>query len=123
MRERLQTLNGTRALFRGTFVRFGSKPAYKGAPIKTVLLINVTRRGSIVTDHLWFVCGVQFERLNLQPGDVVEFHARVTEYWKGYKGRRDLDDAAPISKDYRLSNPTGVKKVTDEEMPLFRRTE
>jgi hypothetical protein len=119
MRAKLAAIAGTRCLFRATFVRFGSKPAYKGAPIKTCLFENVTRRGSVVTDHLRFVCGVQFERLNLQAGDVVEFHARVTEYWKGYKGRRDVD--APLRKDYRLSNPTGVKKVTaDEQLPMFK---
>lgn len=123
MREKLAVIAGTRTLFRATFVRFGSKPAYRGAPVKTCLFVNVTRRGSVVADHIWFVCGVQFERLDLQAGDVVEFHARVTAYWKGYKGQRDLDDAAPISKDYRLSNPTGVKKVAGEELPLFRSVE
>lgn len=121
MREKLAVIAGTRTLFRVTFVRFGSKPAYKGAPIKTVLFRDVTRRGNVITDHVWFICGVQFERLDLQAGDVVEFHARVTSYVKGYKGRRE-DVWTTIEKDYRLSNPTGVKKVAveDEQLPMFK---
>lgn len=121
MREKLAAIAGTRTLFRAVFVRFGSKPAYRGAPIKTALFRDITRRGNVITDHVWFVVGKQFEALHLQAGDVVEFHARVTSYVKGYKGRRQNVDSR-WELDYRLSNPTGVRKVTNEgqQLKLFK---
>jgi hypothetical protein len=121
MREKLAAIAGKRLLFRAIFVRFGTRSAYRGLPPKTCLFRDVTRRGSVITDHIWFTCGAQFESLHLQAGDVVEFHARVTSYVKGYKGRRqDVDSRWEL--DYRLSNPTGVRKVTTEsdQLRLFK---
>ena|SRR5260221_306088 len=115
MREALQAQEGIRATFRGTVARFGTKPAYRGYPIPTVMLKDVMdKKGTIVTDHLWMVQGKQIKALNLQEGDVVEFDARVTEYTKGYKGYREDVYDAPIEVDYRLSNPTKVRKIMVE---------
>lgn len=120
MREQLKEINNLRGRFRGTVAKFGTKPAYKGAPIKTVLLRDVKDSNDrVVTDHLWFVVGVQFESLKLVPGDEIQFDARVTNYRKGYRGRRDddYDDRPPPSVDYRLSRPTKVRKVADGPAP------
>jgi|SRR5579862_1443914 len=114
MREVLKEQEGIRSTFRGTVARFGTKPAYRGYPIPTVMLSDVKdKTGKVVADHIWFVIGVQMQRLNLQVGDEVIFDARVTEYEKGYKGYREDVYDAPIEVDYRLSNPTKVRKVTE----------
>src|SRR5258706_13691649 len=55
MRKELQQINGIRHRFIATFVRFGSKAAYKGPPIKTLLFSDVKDKGGkVYTDHLWF---------------------------------------------------------------------
>lgn len=111
MREGLQAQEGIRATFRGTVARFGTKTAYRGPDIPTVMFKDVTdKSGTVVTDHIWFILGKQMARLNLQEGDMVEFDARVTEYVKGYKGYRE-DVYKALEVDYRLSNPTKVRKV------------
>lgn len=58
-------------------------------------------------------------------GDEVEFCARVTRYTKGYRGyREEAMMENPICTDYRLSNPTKVKKIlrdltdVDDVLPL-----
>lgn len=122
MREQLKELNGVRQSFSATFVRFGSKPAFKGPPIKTALFYDITdATGKVLTDHVWMVVGKQIAELDLQPGDEIAYTARVTEYWRGYKGRREDDDLPPITKDYRLSFPTQFKKIvktTEQEVLL-----
>lgn len=125
MREGLAKRNGLRTLYRGTVVRFGSKPSYRGPAMPTILLRDVTdSRGEVVADHLWFTYGKSFARLDLQPGDVVEFVARAEPYVRGYQGRRDDVGDRPLERDYRLSFPTRVRKVAVapmEELPLFNR--
>ena len=50
---------------------------------------------------------------NLKIGDKIEFDARVTTYMKGYMGRRDdVDAAALLEKDYKLSRPTKIKVLS-----------
>lgn len=111
MREALKEQEGIRGTFRGTVARFGTKSAYRGAPLPTLMLSDVKdATGKVVTDHLWLTIGVQIKRLDLQIGDTVVFDARVTQYEKGYKGYREDVYDAPIELDYRLSNPTKVRK-------------
>lgn len=111
MRKELEKLEGYRGTFIGTFERFGEKSSYRGLPLKTVLLTNIKDiNGKIVSDHLWFNFTKGFEKVNLKPGDVVRFVARVKEYEKGYKGYRD-DVYNPISYDYKLSHPSQIMKI------------
>jgi len=111
MRQTLATRDGERAPFQGTFERFGTKIGWQGRTLKTVLLKNICdETGKPICDHLWFNLTRAFAALNLQPGDVVQFDARVQEYVKGYVGRR-WDVWKPIEVDYKLSHPTRVKKV------------
>lgn len=113
MREKLGKYLGKRRTFQGVFKRFGSKSGYKG-PEKTVLVVNlidfVTKE--LLTDHLWFTCGKQFDTLDLHEGDIVQFDARVTQYLKGYLGRNEFDEEGFQSIDYRLSFPTKVFKLS-----------
>jgi hypothetical protein len=110
MRKQLEKIHNKRCTFTGIVNRFGSKTNY-GHPKTTLLLKEIKdNSGKIVTEHLWFDFGKQFEKLNLIVGDVISFDARVTEYIKGYKGYRE-DIYKPLEIDYRLSNLTKVRKV------------
>lgn len=113
MREELQRRDGQRSTFLGTFERFGTKRGWAGDE-PTVLLRDIrTLNGALICDHLWFNLTQQFAALTLAPGDIIQFDARVKEYEKGYKGRRE-DVYVPIKRDYKLSHPTKVKKVEHE---------
>ena len=99
-----------RHTFTATFDRVGYKRAFRGDDVKTLLLQDVRLDGQLVTDHMWFTCGVTWARLDLHAGDQVQFDARVGTYEKRYKGYRD-DVCAPVTKDFRLERPTHVKKL------------
>jgi len=111
MREKLKQLNGTRTRFKGTFIKYGEKSSYKGKPKRTLLLQHIKdNSGTTLTSHVWLICGKQFDELGeLTEGDIIDFHARVTPYAKGYVNNRDGYDNRRI--DYRLSNPTRVKVI------------
>jgi len=110
MRKALQQRDGERATFLGTFERMGSQRGWMGDE-PTVLLRDIrTLSGEPLCDHLWFAFTKAVASLNLTPGDVVQFDARIKEYEKGYKGRRE-DVYVPVERDYKLSHPTKVRKV------------
>ena len=115
MREKLRLLNGQRIRVTARIERFGEKPAFRGPPIKTILLRRVVYGEQEVTDHLWMTAGKWSE--GLQPGHIVAFNARVTIYAKGYKGRREDVWDAPIERDYRLSRPTKVQVMAGRDNP------
>lgn len=115
MRKELQKIAGLRQRFTARFVRFGSKPAYKGAPIVTLLFEDVKDKyGKEYTDHIWFINNKGFKQLNLQPGEQISFDARVKPYIKGYRGKKEYDedsyDPKPLSKEYKLSHPNNIIK-------------
>lgn len=111
MRTQLAAIEEVRATFTGTFVRLGTKRGWEGATLQTVLLLHVRdMRGIEVCDHLWMNCTKGIAALQLQPGDVVQFDARVKAYAKGYQGRRE-DVYKPYELDYKLSHPTKVVKA------------
>jgi hypothetical protein len=107
-RIELSKRDGERFRCRATIGRFGTKPAYKGSPIRTIMLSNVrdVTTGALLTDHLWFTCGKWSD--GIRVGNVIEFDARVGDYVKGYQGLRDLPDASPVGLDWKLQRPTKV---------------
>lgn len=112
MRKLLKQQIGRRGEFRATVAQFGTKSAFRGPDLPTMLLRDVKdETGQIVTNHLWMTVGKQLSRLNVQVGEEIVFVARVTRYEKGYKGSRADVFAAPPSTDYRLSYPTNVRRV------------
>jgi hypothetical protein len=112
MRKGLEKINGDRTKFVGIFERYGAKTNFKGYPEKTILLKNVKQGSKCVTDHIWFSLTKGFEELGeLKEGDVVEFHARVKEYYKGYAGyKEEVQWEKPIEQDYKLSHPTKIRR-------------
>lgn len=113
MRKNLKKMDGERKIFRAIFERYGSKTAYKGPPLRTILLKNIVdlETNEIVTDHLWFNFTKGFEALGeLSPGTRLEFEARVKPYEAGYKGwdwEKSLEN--PVREDYKLAWPTKIK--------------
>ncbi len=115
MRKALEALGSDeRHTFTGVFERFGKKKAFKGGYLTTILLLDIRYQGNQVTEHLWFNSTKQFDKANLEKGDVVQFDARVEMYEKGYAGWRDEDwvDHHPIEDDYKLARPTKVKVIS-----------
>jgi len=116
MRAELEKLFGKRRRFQGVFVRYGQKAGYK-YPETTILLKDIVDVISqkAMTDHCWFTMGKRFEKLELKEGDIIRFDARVTDYIKGYQGRRNDEDdydVKPVERDFRLSFPTKFVKVS-----------
>lgn len=113
-RRNLKRRNGERLRFRGRVDRFGEKSAYRGPPIKTLLLTNVTfaNTGEPATAHLWFTAGKWAN--GVRVGDMLEFDGRIDKYMKGYMGYRDDVWDKPISVDYRISRPTRVVNLGRE---------
>lgn len=119
MREKLQERDGRRGTFTATFSRFGTKAAYKGPPIITLLFIDVRdSTEKTVADHIWFKTALCWQRADLKPGELVQFDARVRAYWKGYQG-----DDEGRTKDYGLSFPNNVhvpaRHSEQTDLPLF----
>lgn len=115
-RNGLRKWNGKRLRFSATVERFGEKQAFRGPPVPTILLVDVRIRetGERITDHLWFTRGKFWAAC--KPGCRVVFDARVSEYEKGYKGRREDVYDCPVRTDFRLERPS--KLETEEETVL-----
>ncbi len=107
MREKLKVIDGERMTFTGKIERYGGK----GGGRYTILIIDVRHtNGTLITDHLWFNLTKGFKSLRLDPGEYVQFDARVKPYRKGYQGTRKKIDR-PVSDDYKLSHPTQVRRA------------
>ena len=116
MRKELKKIDQQSLRFCARIERFGTK-TFKDHIDETILLKNVCRVDTKqqVTDHLWFTVGKTIGELNLQPGDVIEFDARVTGYEKGHSQSR--------TSDYKLSRPSKIVKVqnlANTQSPLLR---
>lgn len=113
MREQLAKLEGTRVTVRASFGRYGTKKAFRGPPIRTALFREVTTLcGRPLSDHVWLVVGKTLAALgDLREGDQVTFSAVPKRYTKGYRGRRDDLDAAPIRDDYKLAWPQFFRRA------------
>jgi hypothetical protein len=112
-RRELEKRDGTRFRCRAVVDRFGSRSAFRGPPVQTVLLRDVVDAdtGVMLADHLWFSIGKWSS--GLAAGDIFEFDARVSDYIKGYQGRLDVFDA-PVSRDWKLQRPTKVTLLSRE---------
>lgn len=117
MRKELRNIGPKeRHTFTAEFVRYGIKNGWTG-DVPTVLFKNIKLGEKTVCDHLWFTCGKQFDALDLECGDIVEFAARVDSYLKGYMGYRDDVYDKPVERDWKLSFPTKIRKIAKNENP------
>jgi hypothetical protein len=113
VREKLKVIDGERMTFTGKIERYGGK----GGGKFTILLVDVKHlNGIFITDHLWFNLTKGFKLLRLDPGEYVQFDARVKPYRKGYQGKRKTIDR-PVSDDYKLSHPTKIKRAIPTSNP------
>lgn len=95
-RRALARREGQRLMFRGRIERFGTKEAYRGPDLRTILLKDVVfaHSGEHAAEHLWFTEGKWAQGAN--AGDVIEFDGWIQSYLKGYMGRRDDVYDSPI---------------------------
>jgi hypothetical protein len=109
-RKALAVRDGERFRCRASVTRFGSKRAYGGGTEATILLSDIRDvvTGRVLSDHLWFTSGKWCSGLQIDA--VIEFDARVSDYEKGYKGRRE-DVFVPIKRDWKLQRPTKVQII------------
>ena len=123
MRKELKALGSQeRHTFVATFGRFGYKNGWHDT-VPTILVNNVCLKDKpekVLTDHLWFTCGKQFQELNLKVGDKIQFDARVDSYMKGYMGWRDDVYDHPVEKDFKLALPTRVFKLDADGKPIAK---
>lgn len=111
MRTVLSFLEGKRLRFEGVVQRTGFHTVYRGLDLHTLLVknIKIADRKTIICDHIWLTEEIHLE--GMEAGDIIQFDATVTTYYKGYKGRRwDVYDS-PIELDYRLDQPTEVIRI------------
>ena len=114
-RQELQKRDGTRFRCRAVVDRFGTKAAFRGSPVPTILLRDVVDAdtGTLLTDHLWFTTGKW--STGLAAGYIFEFEAPAADYIKGYQGRRGVYNA-PVSRDWKLQRPTKVTILPRESV-------
>lgn len=104
MRIQLKDLGSRdRHTFIATFERYGKKPGWF-TPGNTALFKNVklTDSEEILTDHIWLTVGKQlFELGELKQGDIIQFNARVGEYFHKFFDK-DYMFEPEYSLDFRL---------------------
>ena len=109
MRNELKRIGSEeRHTFTAVVEKFSLKNGFRGLPLRTILLTSVKCGEEYVANHVWLTCGKRFYSAILLPGDLIQFDARIKEYEKGYKGKRE-DVYKPIKKDFCLSYPTKIK--------------
>lgn len=117
MRKNLEKRFNQRLRWKGIVEKFGKKWGYHGYQELTVLIINITciseKMDEIITDHIWMTVRKLFEKIEISPGDIIEFDARVSAY---SKGNRDEETGEYFrSMDYKLSFPTKIKIIGKDE--------
>lgn len=108
MRDGLQPFIGQRIMVSAPVHRFGTRTAWTGAKLPTVLLSPIRdMEGHKLADHLWLHVGKQIAALDLKPGDVLTFTGRV----KPYTHMKRQHGASPIrfESDLGLANPSNCR--------------
>lgn len=117
MREALAARNGQRLQVQATVVRLSMRIGWGVVREPTILLGPVaTVDGEPLCDHLWMPVGRRLAALDLQPGDMVRFSARVATYRRGLY--RLPGEAAQFTIDYGLSYPTRCTVVARAPEPV-----
>jgi hypothetical protein len=116
VRKELAKADGQRKKFSATFSHLGKKINYHGHSEETILLKNVidVETNALLTDHIWFSFTKGFQEAGIQPGDYIQFEARVKKYSKGYVNKRHRIDQKKV--DYKLSHPTKIKGLKTNKL-------
>jgi hypothetical protein len=111
MRKELAKTDGERKRYQAHFDRIGKKTNFKGYSEDTILLKNILEleTNRVVADHVWFTFTQGFMKAAINPGDRIEFEARSKRYEKGYVNKPLRINSQ--TSDYKLSNPTKIRKV------------
>jgi hypothetical protein len=119
-RRKLKTLGSdTRRRFRAKFVKLADEPGYRGLAVAIIFKnVKLWPDGDRVAGRVSFTWATRFQRLGkLQPGQWIEFEARVAKVETGYDGPDYLRRIeCPIKIEWKLRHPSKVRKVSQEEM-------
>lgn len=111
MREKLEQIKKYQLRFRAIVSRFSTKTNFKGETEKTVMLDSIKRLDTdeLVADHVWLPLSISLSQLNLTPGKIIDFNAKIESYKKGYVNLKRGIDNRKI--DYKLSQLTKLNVI------------
>jgi hypothetical protein len=107
MREELEKMEGYTCVFTARCIYFGYHTNKLGCHTRVRLGDVKHESGILMTDSLWFTCGVRWHKIRPVENDIVRFKATVTKYHNKF------------GCGFRLSNPTKIEIVTSEQETLF----
>lgn len=109
----LQPLEGRRLTCVGMFERYGIYPGDYSKTKVAALLSSITDSNrKPLAYHVWIRDITEFQKIDLQRGDTVQFIATVKMYQKGYHGDDiNLRLIKPPRIDYGLDNIRIVKQI------------
>lgn len=105
----LEEFEGRRITFNAVFIRWDTRIAYnKYDLVDTLLIGNIILDGTpandVVCDYFEFVHGKNFQAVELAPGDIIKFNARV-------KGNVFLDEDDYLWMGIKLLFPNKISKI------------
>jgi hypothetical protein len=110
MRDLLAARDGQRLVVRARVRKFSRRIGWASVRLPTILLGQITAvDGADLCEHLWLDLGKRMAGLDLKPGDLIEFSARVTPYRRGML--RMPGQPLLFNVDYSLSYPTKARKI------------
>jgi len=113
MRKRLWKYLNKRSRFIGE-VADSSYFYKKGEKIKTILLSNIyDGRGNYMCSHVWIHQDDYNEKI--PAGAFIAFDASVTNYIKGYRGKKTFAYTPPLGIDFKMINIRNIKKLSRRE--------
>lgn len=105
-RQALAARLGDRITVTAAFQRYGKRPhPVRGMSISLCFEDIRDMKGALLTDHLWIRGNLHWKKLDLQPGDVVQFDAVVIQYERAWIGTNR-------KPSYGLRWPRRQKKIS-----------
>ena len=113
MRTRLRALRfKKRPTFTAVFSKFGSVKV-NDMVIQTALLFNVAYKGRVVANHVWIIETRPLCVAGVKKGSLIRFKATISEYLKGYLGKRPVLGKNLLELDYCLIYISDVEIIEE----------
>lgn len=111
MRKELERINGQRIKISATVKRYGTRFGWDGRVFEPILLMDIRDiDGNVLADYLCMNETRVLSRLDLVPGDTIEFESRLMKYPENYQGD-ELAYFEPIYIDAKALYPTKFNVV------------
>ena len=114
MRTELQSLEGRRVTFTGTFIRFGVFGTRWGLRRKVLMRDVKNIKGRLMAQHISLSEPADVRAFEgFGRGEVLQFSAVIYSYVKGYTGEDiELKFARPLCIDYGLGEVQGLHSIS-----------